>query len=47
MQSLLFALAQDDPGNGALILTAVILILLAFILVLAIQLIRRRSNRRH
>ncbi len=47
MQSLMLALAQDDPGNGALILAAVILILLAFVLVLAVQLIRRRSNRRH
>ncbi len=37
--------ADDDPGNGALILTAVIIGVLALALVLAIALIRRRAGR--
>ena len=36
---------DDDPGNGALILTAIIIGVLALALVLAIALIRRRASR--
>lgn len=51
MQSLTPALmlaltdADEDPGNGALILTAIIIGVLALALVVAIALIRRRASR--
>lgn len=49
MEPLILALdvqVDDDPGNGALIATAIILVVLALVLVFLVQLIRRRRSGR-